>query len=207
MSVVPSPAAKSPTRALAHRHHGLPLVIAGLSWIGYLFAQSGAIMLGIDSLHGCLLRLAAASLFTIGIVLIFLVFKPQAPVSAASQLVLNIIAVGFFVSGVAKLMALQPDIDAFQSDYSNAQILMTAALFFIARCLQVDDRFPRWLGILFYVYAVLCVAQTWIFLTGGQLAPYSYLIIALTLCAELLFAFTLVRVGVKYLYPQIFANA
>lgn len=61
------------------RTNSLALIIAGLAWIGYLITQSGAVMLGINSVHGCLLRLGAAMLFALGTILICVAFATLLP--------------------------------------------------------------------------------------------------------------------------------
>lgn len=184
------------------RTNSLALITGGLAWIGYLFTQSGAVLLGLNSIHGCLLRLGAAMLYFLGTVLIYASFRRSSPKSALMVLAFNAVAVGFYVRAVTHLLEVQPDVTGFTNNYHIAQVLMTVAMFFMAHCLQQDTRFPKWLAIFFYLYAVVCALQTGLHLAGLPFRPYDPAFIVVTLVAELTYAFMLIRVGANQLNEQ-----
>ncbi|QGU02375.1 hypothetical protein CKALI_07565 [Corynebacterium kalinowskii] len=184
------------------RTNSLALITGGLAWIGYLFTQSGAVLLGVNSIHGCLLRLGAAMLYLLGTVLIFVSFRRSAPKSALMLFVFNAVAVGFYVRAVTHLLEVQPNVTSFTTNYHIAQVLMAVAVFFMAHCLQLDERFPKWLAVFFYLYAVVCALQTGLHLAGLPIRPYDPEVMVLTVVSELTFAFMLIRVGANQLNEQ-----
>lgn len=202
MSIAASPAIEGANESESRASAGLPLLNAGLAWIGYLFSQSGALFLGSDSIQSSLLRLAAGVLYGLGAVLMYVSFRTSARWSALIQMILNLVAMCFFTNSVLAIMSVQPDYQAFHELFSNTQVLMALAVFFIARCLQRDRRIPNWLAWLFYAYAIFGVVQTASYFVNIPLFSSYVPAIVISLVVELTFAFTLVRAGSIQMHPR-----
>lgn len=129
-------------------------------------------------------------------------FRHAAPRAAVIQAALNLIAVVFYVRGVTHLLEIQPNVHGFVVNYLVAQVLMSLAIFYMARCLQLDARFPRWIDWVFYLYGVASIGQTMFHITGIPIRPFDPPVIAVTLAVELCYAFLMIKVGARQLNEQ-----
>lgn len=191
-----------PEHSIYARTNSLNLIFCGLAWVGYLFAQCGALALGLNSIHGCLIRLCAATLFLAGTVFFFLGLRRRAPYSTLVQLSLNALAVAFYILAILHLLEIQPNIPEFVRFYHQAQVLICIAWFFIAYCLRQDPRFPRWLPPIIVGYAALLAVQNVMHHIGVNMQPYDPPAVALTIICELTFAFAIIKVGSQQLIKQ-----
>lgn len=100
------------------------------------------------------------------------------------------------------LLEIQPNVHGFVVNYLVAQVLMSLAIFYMARCLQLDARFPRWIDWVFYLYGVASIGQTMFHIAGIPIRPFDPPVIAVTLAAELCYAFLMIKVGARQLNEQ-----
>lgn len=192
-----------PNRDIAYpRSNSIALISGGLAWVGYIFTQAGAFVLGIDSIYGLLLRLGSALLYAVGVVLFFVSFRRVAFKAALAQCVLNLVALGFYVRGITRLLEFEPDVSSFASNFRIAQILITMGLALLAWCLHRDKRFPRWLPVLFFIYACTTGGQILLHALGFAIKATDPFGITMMVVCELTYSFMLIRVGARQLNAQ-----
>lgn len=184
------------------RSNSVALITGGLAWIGYIFTQAGAFVLGIDSIYGLLLRLGSAFLYGTGVLLFFVSFRRVAFKAALAQCVLNLVALVFYVRGITRLLLIEPDVAGFASNFRYAQILIAMGLALLALCLYRDKRFPLWLSALFFIYACTTAGQILLHALGFPIKATDPFGVTMMVVSELTYSFMLIRVGARQLNEQ-----